>query len=283
MNMNKNNGYSPKLGGWNSLLVFTFLVVFPITEIINSYIQYTTTIELVNSVKGLKEYVTICIISSLILLVISIWCGLSLIKLKTYAVKRIKVFLILVLINGVLQEPYTIISNLDVNYKLLMAEQISTNLKFSVFFFTVWFAYLIFSDRVEKKILQQNEDKSILKEKDLPNKNIVFNLKIYASKFYNKLKSKLIIFNQSLSNLNSDIIIIISLIIATVISVSLGFICGETKYYLYENGNRVDISLPPYTYNEFYFNYLISLPSFIVIGGLTFIYLKTKSKNEKNI
>jgi hypothetical protein len=206
-----------------------------------------------------------------------------LIRLKIYAVKLIKVFLILVLINGVLQEPYTIISNLDVNYKLLIKEQISTNLKFSVFFFTVWFVYLIFSDRVEKNFYNKDEDKSIVKKKDLPNKNIAFNLKMYASKFYNKLKSSLIIFNQSLSNLKSDIIIIISLIIATIISVSLGFICGETKYYLYENGNRIDISLPPYTYDEFYFNYLISLSSFIVIGGLTYIYLKTKSKNEKSI
>ncbi|WP_288984199.1 DUF2569 family protein [uncultured Flavobacterium sp.] len=283
MNIDKNNDYSPKLGGWNSLLVFTFLVVFPITEIINSYIQYTTTIELVNSVKGLKEYITVCIISSLILLVISVWCSLSFIRLKAYSVKLIKVFLILVFINGVLQESYTIISNLDVNYKLLIKEQISTNLKFSVFFSTVWFTYLIFSDRVENKFYNKDVDESIVKNKDLPNKNIAFNLKIYTYKFYNRLKSRLIIFNQSLSNLESDIIIITSLIIATVISVSLGFICGETKYYLYENGNRVDISLPPYTYNEFYFNYLISLPSFIVIGGLTFIYLKTKSKNEKNI
>lgn len=276
MSINKNNGYSNKIGGWNSLLVFTFLVVFPITEIINSYIQFTTTIELVNSVKGLKEYVTICIISSLILLVISIWCGLSLIRLKTYAVKLIKVFLILVLINGVLQEPYTIISNLDLNYKLLITEQISTNLKFSVFFFTVWFAYLIFSDRVEKKNYNKDEDESTVKKEALPNTNIAFNLKMYNSKFCNKLKSRLIIFNQSLSNLKSDIIIIISLITATVISVSLGFICGETKYYLYENGNRIDLSLPPYTYDEFFFNYLISLSSFIVIGGLTYIYLKNK-------
>lgn len=276
MKINKNNGCSPELCGWNSLLVFTFLVVFPITEIINSYIQYTTTIELVNSVKGLKEYVTICIISSLLLLVISIWSGLSLIRLKTYTVKLIKVFLILVLINGVLQEHYTIISNLDVNYKMFITEQISTNLKFSVFFFTFLFAYIIFSDKIEKKYYNKNEDESNVKKKELSNKNIVFNLKMYASKFYNKLKSRLIIINQSLSNLKSDIIIIISLIIATVISVFLGFICGETKYYLYENGNRVDISLPPYTYNEFYFNYLITLSSFIVIGGLTYIYLKNK-------
>lgn len=276
MKINKNNGCSPELCGWNSLLVFTFLVVFPITEIINSYIQYTTTIELVNSVKGLKEYVTICIISSLLLLVISIWSGLSLIRLKTYTVKLIKVFLILVLINGVLQEHYTIISNLDVNYKMFITEQISTNLKFSVFFFTFLFAYIILSDKIEKKYYNKNEDESNVKKKELSNKNIVFNLKMYASKFYNKLKSRLIIINQSLSNLKSDIIIIISLIIATVISVFLGFICGETKYYLYENGNRVDISLPPYTYNEFYFNYLITLSSFIVIGGLTYIYLKNK-------
>jgi hypothetical protein len=282
MNIDKNNDYSTKLGGWDSLLAFTFLVVFPITEIINIYVQYTTTIEHINSVKGLKEYVTICIISSSILSVISVWCSFSLIRLKSYAVKLIKVFLILVLINGVLQESYTIFSNLDINYKLLIKEQISINLKFSVFFFTVWFAYLIFSNRVEKKIINKEENESIIKKKDLISKKIDFNLKIYASKFYIKLKNSLIIFNQSLSNLKSDIIIIVSLIIATVISVSLGFIFGETKYYLYENGKRIDINVPPYTYNEFYFNYIISLSSFIIIGGLTYIYLKTKSKNEKS-
>lgn len=108
-------------------------------------------------------------------------------------------------------------------------------------------------------------------------------VKSHYLKLYNKFKRKIIILNNLLSNLKSDIIIIISFITATIISVSLGFICGETKYYLYQNGDRVDKSYPPYTYDEFYFNYLISLSSFIVIGGLTYIYLKTKCKNEKSI
>lgn len=102
-------------------------------------------------------------------------------------------------------------------------------------------------------------------------------------KLHNTFKMKIIKLNNSLTNLRSDIIIIISFITATIISVSLGFIYGETKYYLYQNGNRVDKNYPPYTYDEFYFNYLISLSSFIVIGGLTYIYLKTKSKNENSI
>ena len=90
----------------------------------------------------------------------------------------------------------------------------------------------------------------------------------------NKLTTSL---NNGLVNLESDEIIIISLVFATLISLIIGFQLGEVNYYLF-NGNRVDKHYPGHTYEEFNFNYLIGVSSFIVFGGILYVFLKIKIK-----
>lgn len=97
------------------------------------------------------------------------------------------------------------------------------------------------------------------------------------------------------SNLNSDEIIIVSIILATLIALFSGYEFGETMYFN-KSGNRVmqyyyitnydDGSINKennenVVYNEFHFNYVLSIASFIISGGISYLYLNRKSqKNE---
>jgi hypothetical protein len=80
-----------------------------------------------------------------------------------------------------------------------------------------------------------------------------------------------------ITKLNSDEIIITSIIIGTVLALIFGYTFGETYYFL-PNGNRGDESRN--IYEEFHFNYLLGITSFIIIGGITYIYLNRKNKKN---
>lgn len=83
--------------------------------------------------------------------------------------------------------------------------------------------------------------------------------------------------NLGINKLNSDEIIILSIIIGTLLGLLLGYYFGNTSYYD-RNGNRTHFSEH---YSEFHFNYVIAISSFIVFGGTTYIFLNRKnSKNE---
>lgn len=94
--------------------------------------------------------------------------------------------------------------------------------------------------------------------------------------FYKKqIKPKLN--NLGINKLNSDEIIILSIIIGTILGLLLGYNFGDTYYYN-RDGNRTHFSE---RYSEFHFNYVIAISSFIVFGGATYIFLNRKnSKNE---
>ncbi len=80
-------------------------------------------------------------------------------------------------------------------------------------------------------------------------------------------------------NLTSDETIILSLIIATVFALLIGYKFGH--YYTYYDDHKV-IKIESCDYCEFEINYLLAMGTFIVIGGLTYFYLnRRRNKNDK--
>ncbi len=99
------------------------------------------------------------------------------------------------------------------------------------------------------------------------------NKKLGNPKFYEIMKNKSS--HIKIPILQKDEIIIISLIIGCLAALFFGYQFGNTIYTKY-NGQKVSDSTDGYALKEFYFNYVLSIVSFVVAGGITYIFLKRR-------
>jgi ribosomal protein L20A (L18A) len=263
------------VGGWLSLLCFMLILGSPIRNIFTIYTEFTGTSTYFIDIKGLENFVYIESITIIILMILSVWSGISLLLIKPYAVKLTKIYLILFLINGLVQNLFPEIAGLDAEFIKGMEYQMKVNTTSAVLVFGIWFTYLSVSERVEN---------TYTNSKSIENSNIE-NQKYndFASKLnstFSKIKNfynNQILVRIEINNLNSDEIIIASIIVATLIALILGYNFGET-YYFYYNGNRG--SEEHHSYTEFHFNYLLGIASFIIFGGISYIYLNRKKQKK---
>ena len=267
------------VGGWLSLLCFMLILGSPIRNIFTIYTEFAGTSTYFKDIKGLENFVYIESITIIILMILSIWSGISLLLIKPYAVKLTKIYLILFLINGLVQNLFPEIAGLDAEFIKGMEYQMKVNTTSAVLVFGIWFTYLSVSERVENTY---PNSKSI-ENSNVENKkynNFANKLNSLISKIKNFYNNQILVRIKKIeiNNLNSDEIIIASIIVATLIALILGYNFGET-YYFYYNGNRG--SEENYSYTEFHFNYLLGIASFIIFGGISYIYLNRKNKKNE--
>ncbi len=267
------------IGGWLYLLCFLSIFGSPIRNIFAIYTEFTGTSSYFKEIKGLENFVYIESISIAILMVLSIWSGISLVLIKPYAVKMTKMYLVLFLIHGLIQNLFPELAGLDTEFAKGMEYQMKVNTISAILVFGIWFMYLSVSERVENTYSKLKENSNIEmkneKYKDFTSKLSLVIIKLksfYSNQVLIRLRK------IDLSNFNSDEIIIASIILATLIALFLGYNFGET-YYLQSDGNRGNKEY--YSYTEFHFNYVLSIASFIISGGISYLYLNRKSqKNE---
>lgn len=267
------------VGGWLSLLCFMLILGSPIRNIFTIYTEFAGTSTYFKDIKGLENFVYIESITIIILMILSIWSGISLLLIKPYAVKLTKIYLILFLINGLVQNLFPEIAGLDAEFIKGMEYQMKVNTTSAVLVFGIWFTYLSVSERVENTY---PNSKSI-ENSNVENKkynNFANKLNSLISKIKNFYNNQILVRIKKIeiNNLNSDEIIIASIIVATLIALILGYNFGET-YYFYYNGNRG--SEENHSYTEFHFNYLLGIASFIIFGGISYIYLNRKNKKNE--
>ena len=272
------------IGGWLYLLCFLLIFGSPIRNIFTIYTEFAETSSYFKEIKGLENFVYIESVSILILMLLSVWAGISLVLIKPYAVKITKIYLILFLINGLIQNLFPQFAGIDAEFIKGMEHQMKVNTISSILVFVIWFTYLSVSERVKETYPK-------LKAIDIPN---IKNKR--SNNFYNKLSISInvirnsfvnqiikIIKNVNLKKLSSDEIIIISIITGTLFALIFGFTFGETYYYI-KSGIRVneeiyiELNQDYNHYKIFYFNYLIGISFFIIFGGITYIYLNRKRK-----
>lgn len=262
-----------KIGGWLYLLCFLMIFVSPIRSILLVYTEFTQTSPYFKSFKGLETYVHLECLSAVVMMIISIWAGISLVLIKPYAVKFTKLYLFLVLINGVFFQnilPY--FSGLEEDFINGMEYQMKVNTTSSILIFGIWFTYLSVSERVKQTY--QNTDNSNMEQGK--NKIDLNKIRLLVDKVKILYSTRI---NPRINNLSSDEIIITSIISATLIALVFGYIFGETNYFDYY-GNRINGD--EYMYKEFHFNYLLGTTSFIIFGGIIYLYLNRKNnKNEQ--
>ncbi|RXP52354.1 DUF2569 family protein [Lutibacter sp. HS1-25] len=259
------------IGGWLYLLCFLLIIGSPIRNLFVIYTEYTQTQLFFDEIKGLESYLYIMSTAILILMTMSIWSGILLLLIKPNAVKITKIYLILFLIHGIIQNFFPRIAGLDPYFINEMERQLMMNTISSILVFGIWFTYLNVSERVK-----------ITYPKSINNTNFKIHqilnfLTIPITKLVFKITSLKRVHNLDLKKLSYDEIIIISIIVSTALSLLLGYIFGET-YYFYSDGRRG--IKESHFYNEFHFNYLISFTSFIIIGGIIYIFLNQKVKNQ---
>lgn len=267
------------VGGWLSLLCFMLILGSPIRNIFTIYTEFAGTSTYFKDIKGLENFVYIESITIIILMILSVWSGISLLLIKPYAVKITKIYLILFLINGLVQNLFPEIAGLDAEFIKGMEYQMKVNTTSAVLVFGIWFTYLSVSERVENTYPNSKsiENSNIENQKynDFASK-----LNSPISKIKNFYNNQILVRIKKIeiNNLNSDEIIIASIIVATLIALILGYNFGET-YYFYYNGNRG--SEENHSYTEFHFNYLLGIASFIIFGGISYIYLNRKNKRNE--
>ncbi len=271
-NLEIKNNYT-KIGGWLYLLCFLMIFVSPIRSVLLVYTEFKETSPYFKSFKGLETYVYLECLSAVFLMTISIWAGISLVLIKPHAVKLTKLYLFLILINGVFFQnilPY--FAGLEEDFIKGMEYQMKVNTTSSILIFGIWFTYLSVSERVKQTY--QNSENSNLKQGK--NKIDLNKIRLLVDKAKNLYATKI---NPKINNLSSDEIIITSIILATLIALFFGCIFGETNHFDYY-GNRVNGD--EYMYKEFHFNYLLGTTSFIIFGGIIYLYLNRKNnKNEQ--
>ena len=267
------------VGGWLGLLCFILILGSPIRNIFTIYTEFTGTSGYFEEIKGLENFVYLESITIIVLMIFSIWSGISLLLIKPYAVKVTKIYLILFLINGLIQNLFPKIAGLDAEFIKGIEYQMKVNTASAILVFCLWFTYLSMSKRVENTY---------------PNSRLVDNYND-ENQNYNYFESKLnyiiskikkIYNNQILVRIKkveinfliSDVIIITSIIVATLISLILGYIFGETYYFL-NDGNRGTKDYHLYT--EFHFNYVLGIANFIIVSGVLYIYLNRKNKKNE--
>lgn len=270
------------VGGWLILLCITLILLSPIANIYSIYTLFNETSTYFEQIKGLKTYVYIESISLIPLIVLSIWSSISLLLIKPYAVKITKIFFIIFLFRGIVQNLFPEIAGLDTFLKKEMAYGMSVNTASAILSFGIWFTYLSLSKRVKNTYSNSKQiEKLSIKQK-------YNNLKCKLQRVINHLRiiylNKILIIIKKIQNikLNSNEIIIISIIVATLISIIIGYYFGETYYFNWE-GNRCQSSRSyNFSYKEFHFNYLLAIASFIIFGGVLYLFLNRKCKKINN-
>lgn len=262
------------VGGWLILLCFSLILGSPIRNIFTIYIEFAVTSTYFRDIKGLEKFVYIESTTIIILIILSVWSGISLLLIKPYAVKLTKIYLTLFLINGLVQNLFPQIAGLDAEFIKEMEYQMKVNTTSAVLVFGIWFTYLSVSERVKNTYPKSIENSNV--EKKIYN-YFVSKLNPPMNKIKNFYNNQILVRIKKIeiNNLNSDEIIIASIIVATFIALILGCSFGET-YYFYHNGNRG--SEEKHSYTEFHFNYLLGIASFIIFGGISYIYLNRKKK-----
>jgi hypothetical protein len=266
-----------KIGGWLYLLCFLLIFGSPIRNIFTIYTEFAEASIYFKEIKGLENFVYIESISIAILMALSVWSGISLVLIKPYAVRLTKIYLVLFLINGLVQNLFPEFVGLDPEFTKGMEYQMKVNTISAILVFGIWFMYLSISERVENTY---SKSKEILNtEYKIINKfTNKFSILIDELKKICKIQIVAKIKKIDIKNLSSDEIIISSIITGTSIALIIGYIFGETNYFDY-NGNRVNAK--EYMYKEFHFNYLLGITSAIIFGCISYIYLNRKNnKNE---
>lgn len=269
------------VGGWLSLLCFGLIILSPGSNISLIYKDFNESFKYFNYIDGLENYIYLKSITIIILMVLSIWSGISLLLIKPYAVKLAKIYFILFLINGIIQLFYPAIVGLNQEFIENMKDDLLKNTMTPILSFIIWYTYLSVSKRVKntypisepiaKNVNQKETDfkkigeKSNEKYQNLLDKNRTHKTEIKKSQMV-KLKSAEIIIG--------------SIVIATIIAINLGYYYGETQYFLSRSGRRVNHS-SYHTYTEFNYNYLISIAGFIISGGILYLVLN-RIKFKKN-
>lgn len=263
------------VGGWLSLLCFMLILGSPIRNVFTIYSEFASTSNYFEEIKGLENFVYIESITIIVLMILSIWSGISLLLIKPYAVKLTKIYLILFLINGLVQNLFPEIAGLDSEFIKGMEYQMKVNTTSAFLVFGIWFTYLSVSERVENTYPNSNSNVENLK-----NNNFVSKLNSPINKIKNFYNNQILVRIKKIeiNNLNSDEIIIASIIVATFIALILGYNFGET-YYFQSDGDRGNQEYHSYT--EFHFNYVLAIASFIIFGGISYIYLNRKNKKNE--
>ena len=137
------------VGGWLILLCLTLILFSPITNIYYICTSFIETSSYFEQIKGLKKYVYIESISIIPLIVLSIWSGISLLLIKPYAVKITKIFLIIFLFRGIVQNLFPEIAGLDTLLKKEMEYRMNVTTTSTILAFGIWFTYLSLSKRVK--------------------------------------------------------------------------------------------------------------------------------------
>lgn len=146
--------------------------------------------------------------------------------------------------------------------KLYNLQLLSTFLFIILAFSFLLYVYIIWRNKI-KNIMIKSTEKIKNMKLEIPKK------KQNIKEIIEDVKEKYI------SKMDDNEIIIISIIISTIIASALGYCTGETLYFK-NNGDRG--SLEHHSYSEFHINYFIVIISFIISGGLSYLYLK---KNRK--
>ena len=268
-----------QIGGWLYLLCFLLIFGSPIRNIFVIYKEFAEAGSYFKEVKGLESFVYLESIAIGIVMVLSIWSGISLVLIKPNAVKITKFYLILFLIHGLIQNVFPTIAGLDEDFTKGMEYQMKVNTVSAILVFLIWFIYLSVSDRVKETY----SNLTLIANSNVDTQNRVdfsSRLNLLPNKIKDFSKKHIIerINKVDIENLSSDEIIISSIILGTLVALILGYYFGET-YYFHNNGNRTDEG--DYSYEEFHFNYLLGMASLLICGGITYIYLNRKSKKNE--
>ena len=265
-----------EIGGWLYLLCFLLIIISPIRNSIGIYIDYKFSSSYFTEIIGLEKYFYLNTISVIIIILFGIRAGISLLLIKPNAVKQTKLYLTLFLIYGLIQNSFPEMAGLEKDFENSLETQMMATTISSILVFGIWFMYLNLSKRVKETYpnsIEKNNPK-IENQKS----NIFSNkLSIFENIIKNVHTTKIIPKIKNTTNLSFDLIIISSIIVGTLIALILGYYFGET-YYFHGNGRR---ALETYhTYKEFHFNYLIGTLSFIIFGGIAYIFLNLKNKKS---
>jgi len=264
------------IGGWLYILCFLLIFGSPLRNFFALYTEFAISHSYFNEINGLKKLIYLESISIVILTIFGIWAGISLVLIKPYAVKITKIYLIFFLFHGIIQNIFPKITGLDIELIKEMEYQMKVNTVSSILVFVIWYTYLSVSIRV-KETYPKIKENSVFRVKN----NINFNnkLNIQKNRAKNLFENQIIrrIKKIGITDLRTDEIIISSIIIGTFIALIIGYHFGETNYFLY-NGRRAFNE--NYLYKVFHFNYLLAIPTFIVVTGIIYIYLNRKRKKN---
>jgi hypothetical protein len=211
-------------------------------------------------------------------MILSVWSGILLVLIKPNAVKITKIYFILFLIYGLFQNRLPQFAGLDAEFIKEMQNQMKINTASSILIFVIWYTYLSISKRV--KVIFPNS-KLIEFTNIKKNNKLCISINAIKNSYVNQVIKK--IKDVNLKKIDSDEIIIVSIIIGTLFALIFGYNFGET-YYFVKKGIRVNEEIylelkKDYNhYKMFYFNYLVGISFFVIFGGISYIFLKHKSK-----